>query len=203
MAGSDDRRTLDLIALTIKLLRTIRLDASDTLIFERAAAAGEWAVPGAFMFWDEDVSALAGRRRQAFRSGFLGLTSFGWSTLAVVVEATAAERDAAVASLAQFLIAEHGAPAPDAAEAAAIEEVAFAESLAQHPPQTLVALSRALTAGGEISEQFRTFHAADARQATAMPCSAGAFAVVEDEGETDVAPLDLAALVAAKAAPKP
>ena len=33
----------------MKLLRTIRLDPSDTFVFERAAEPGEWAVSGAFM----------------------------------------------------------------------------------------------------------------------------------------------------------
>ena len=32
----------------MKLLRTIRLDPSDTFVYARAAAPGEWAVPGAF-----------------------------------------------------------------------------------------------------------------------------------------------------------
>ena len=86
--------------MAVKLLRTIRLDASDTFVFERAAEPGEWAVPGGFMFWGADPRALAGRERQAFRAGFLGLDTFGWSTLAVVVEATEAEHEAAIAGLA-------------------------------------------------------------------------------------------------------
>ncbi len=61
-----------------------------------------------------------------------------------------------------------------------------------------------MTADGEISEQFRTFHAADARQATAMPCSAGAFAVVEDETvEAADDALDLASLIKAQDAAGP
>ena len=61
----------------MKLLRTIRLDASDTFVFERAAKPAEWAIPGGFMFADRDPRTLAGRDRQAFRAGFLGLGSFG------------------------------------------------------------------------------------------------------------------------------
>jgi hypothetical protein len=34
-----------------KLPRTLRLDPSDTLIYDPAAAPGEWAVPGGFAFW--------------------------------------------------------------------------------------------------------------------------------------------------------
>jgi hypothetical protein len=36
----------------LKLPRTIRLDPSDTFVFERAADPGEWAVSGAFVFGD-------------------------------------------------------------------------------------------------------------------------------------------------------
>ena len=54
----------------MKLLRTIRLDPSDTFVFERAAEPGEWAVSGAFMFWDDDPAALDGKARAAFRGGF-------------------------------------------------------------------------------------------------------------------------------------
>ena len=38
----------------MKLLRTIRLDPSDTFVFENAAEPGEWAVTGTFMFADDD-----------------------------------------------------------------------------------------------------------------------------------------------------
>ena len=189
--------------MTHKLLRTIRLDASDTFIFEQAAAPGEWAVSGTFMFWDRDLSALSGRERQAFRAGILGLASFGWSTLAVVVEATPEVRAAAVEALATHLMEVHGAPDIGAARAAAQEEIGFAENLAQHPLQTLVGLSRSINADCEISEQYRTFHAADAKQATAMPCSAGAFAVVEDETAESDDHFDMAAMVAAEASAKP
>src|SRR5215204_3025727 len=117
-----------------RLPRTLRLDPSDTMVFDRAAGPGEWAVPGGFAFWDEDPAALAGRRRQEFRAGFLGLGSFGWSTLVEVAEAAPGDRTAAVEALAARILAAHGAPGPDAARAAAEEEIAFAESLCGHPP---------------------------------------------------------------------
>ena len=107
------------------------------------------------------------------------------------------EREAALVALSTYLMAEQGAPTMDAARAAAEDEITFAASLAQHPVQTLVAVHRTLTADGEISEQFRTFHAADAKQATAQPCSAGAFAVVEDGEDADADDhFDLAGAVA-------
>jgi hypothetical protein len=191
---------------TTRLLRTIRLDPSDAFVFDPAAAPGEWAVPGAFMFWDGDPAALSGRARQAFRSGFLGLTSFGWSTLAVVVAARAEERAGAVESLARFLLERHGAPDLAAARGAAEDEIAFAESLARQPEQTLVALHRTLGPDGAVREQFRTFaRQAEAREAAAMPCSAGAFAIIEEAeataGEAAGEEVDLARLVAGDAAP--
>ena len=95
----------------MKLLRTIRLDPSDTFVFERAAEPGEWAVSGAFAFWDGDPDALEGKARTAFRSGFLGVESLGWSTLVQIVEASDDERARAlVETLAQQLIEHFGAP---------------------------------------------------------------------------------------------
>ena len=79
-----------------KLLRTIRLDPSDTFAFEKAAEPGEWAVPGSFLYYGEDIAALKGKAKVAFRSGWLGLDTFGWSTIAIVTEANAGERDDAV-----------------------------------------------------------------------------------------------------------
>src|ERR687894_20605 len=127
-----------------RLPRTLRLDPSDTVVFERAAEPGEWAVPGGFAFWDEDPAALTGRRRQEFRAGFLGLGSFGWSTLVEVAEAAPAERAAAVEALAARILQAYGAPGPEAARAAAEEEVAFAESLCGHPTGTVLALARSV-----------------------------------------------------------
>ncbi len=158
-----------------KLPRTLRLDASDRVVFERAAEPGEWAVPGGFCFWDDDPDALSGKRRQAFRAGFLGLASFGWSTLVEVAEASAAERDAAVAALAAHILERYGAPDPVAARAAAEEEVAFAASLCVHPVGTVLALSRVVE-DGAVRERFRTLHRREA-----MPV----FGLVSVEGEEE------------------
>src|SRR2546423_5306118 len=123
----------------MKLIRTIRLDPSDTFVFERAAEPGEWAVSGAFIFWNEDVAKLQGKARSAFRGAFLGVESLGWSTLVQIVEASQADRTGMVERLAQQLVAQFGAPDIAAARTAAGEEVAFAESLCNHPADTLIA----------------------------------------------------------------
>ena len=139
----------------MNLLRTIRLDPSDTFIFPAAAAPGEWAVSGSFVFADAEPSALEGKRLAAFRSGFLGVPSLGWSTLAQVVDADANDRLAAIELLAECLVRSFGAPDLDAARAAATEEIDFAASLCDHPPDTLIAVRR-VDEGGAIRELFRT-----------------------------------------------
>ena len=85
----------------MRLLRTIRLDPSDTFVFERAADPGEWAVSGAFAFWNDDAARLEGKARSAFRGAFLGVESLGWSTLVQIVEAGEADRAALVETLAR------------------------------------------------------------------------------------------------------
>ena len=141
--------------MDLKLPRTIRLDPSDEFVFSRAAAPGEWAVSGAFCFWNSDVAALSGKERQAFRSGLLGISSFGWSTLVVVTEATDAEREEAVERLARRLVTHLGAPDAETARAASEEELAFAASLCEHPVNTILAVHRTAEADG-IHERFRT-----------------------------------------------
>jgi Family of unknown function (DUF6505) len=138
----------------VKLLKTIRADPSDTFVFENAAEPGEWAVSGAFMFARQDTAALTGKARATFRAGFLGVGSFGWSTLVQIVSATEADRVAAVDMLATRLVSHLGAPSLETARLAAEEEVAFAASLCDHPEGMLIAMSRRHE-DGEIREMFR------------------------------------------------
>jgi hypothetical protein len=57
----------------VKLFRTIQLDASDSLVFEKPAEPAEWAVSGAFAFARDDPSNLRGKVRSAF--WYVGLSS--------------------------------------------------------------------------------------------------------------------------------
>lgn len=174
----------------LKLPRTIRLDPSDTFVFERAAEPGEWAVSGAFAFWNEDPAGLGQKQRVALRSGFLGIDSLGWSTLAVVTEATEADRQAMVERLAAQLFEKFGAPDVRAARLAAEEEITFAASLCDHPPQTLLAVQRSVESG-EIRERFRTLRpretAADAGDR--LHAHARAFTFHEVEGDAEPEPV--------------
>ncbi len=173
----------------MKLLRTIRLDPSDTFVFEHAAEPGEWAVSGAFVFWDADPSALEGKVRAAFRAGFLGVDSLGRSTLVQIVEARESDRAALVDLLARRLIEEFGAPGIAEARAAAEEEVAFAASLCNHPVDTLVAVHRSHE-GGEIRETFRTLRPRNGPK----PLRAFSFLEVEGEDQADEDAVDLVGL---------
>lgn len=138
-----------------RLLRTLRLDASDSVVFARAAEPGEWAVPGTFLFWGRVPESLSRKEAVAFRSGFLGIASFGHSTLAVVQNASPTERAEAVEQLAAQLVAQLGAPDLATARPAAEEEITLAESLcAEHGENTVIALHRRFE-GGAIHEQYR------------------------------------------------
>jgi hypothetical protein len=170
----------------VKLLRTIRLDASDTFVFEKAAEPGEWAVSGAFAFWNSNVPALEGKARSAFRGGFLGVASLGRSTLVQIVEASNDDRQAVAARLAQQLVAHFGAPTLEQARAAAEEEVAFAQSLCSQPRDTLVAVHRTFE-DGDVRETFRTLRP----RAGQKPARAFSFLEVEGEDEDLVETVDL------------
>lgn len=129
---------------------------------------------------------LTHKDRVALRSGFLGLSSFGWSTLCVVVEASPEERAQAVQQLATYLLEAHGAPSPEIAHMAAEEEIQFAQSLCQHPVQTILAVQRDIEDTGEIRERFRTLHARD-RSGDPDPLHANlrAFTMVEDKDDAE------------------
>jgi len=172
----------------MKALRTIRLDASDTFVFEHAAQPGEWAVSGAFVFASVDPSRLKGKARAAFRSGFLGIDTLGWSTLVEIVEATETERARAVDMLAERLVEHFGAPSLAIARVAAEEEIDFAVALADQPSGMLAAVSRT-TEGGSIRESFRLLQPAANR-----PARAYAFLQASGEDEEPAEEIDLASL---------
>jgi hypothetical protein len=173
----------------VKLLRTIRLDASDSFVFEKPAEPGEWAVSGAFAFAHGDPASLRGKARTAFRAGFLGLQSLGRSTLVQIVEAKEEDRRAVVELLAAQLVARFGAPDLATGRLAAEEETDFAASLCDHSPGVLVAVTRSHDSGA-IREVFRTLRPREGAGHTR------AFEFLETVGEDDVPTehLDLAGL---------
>jgi Family of unknown function (DUF6505) len=182
----------------VKLPRTIRLDPSDTLVFPAAADPGEWAVVGSFMFLDADPAALTGKHRVAFRSGFLGLASFGWSTLVVVTPALPDEVAQATDQLARRIRADLGAPDDAAALAAAREEIAFAASIcADLPTERLIAMHRFLDDDGHMREQFRTLTPREkTKGADGLHAHSRAFEFVEEMDDGPEERADLIGLMA-------
>jgi hypothetical protein len=164
----------------VKLLRTIALDPSDTFVFDVAAEPGDWAVSGAFRFCDRDPARLTGKDRSAFRSGFLGVQSWGWSTLVQVVGATEDDRRSVVELLTAQLVDRFGAPDLATARRAAKEEVAFAEQLCTHPVGSLIAVHRTAT-DSEIRESFRRLQLREGQGHS----KAFSFMEVEDDPEPD------------------
>jgi len=141
--------------MTLRLPRTIQLDASDRSVFDRAAEPGEWAVTGSFAFLDDPPDGGTRKRRQAFQHGFLGTGSFGWSTLVMVADASDAVMRSITDALAQHFVDRHGAPSLTAARQVAEREVAFAASLCDHPVGTLLTIFRQHGPDGVV-EQFAT-----------------------------------------------
>ncbi len=164
----------------MKLLRTIALDPSDTFVFDVAAEPGDWAVSGAFRFCDRDPAKLSGKHRSAFRSGFLGVKSWGWSTLAQIVPATEDDPRTLVELLAGQLIERFGAPDLATARLAAEEEVDFAQSLCTHPIGALIAVHRSAS-DGEVRESFRRLQLREGQRHG----KAFSFMEVEDDAEPD------------------
>jgi len=138
----------------VKFLRTVRLDDSDERVFERAAEPGEWAVPGSFAFIDVDPAALAGKALQAFRIGFLGTRSFGWSTLVEIVDIEDDDFQAVIDRLAARFMAACGAPHLAAALAQATEEAGQVAAMCDGTPHTLLAIERTLNDEG-VADRLR------------------------------------------------
>jgi hypothetical protein len=140
----------------MKFLRTIRLDATDERVYERAARPGEWAVPGGFAlsYSDIDPAALAGKHKQSLLHGFLGVESFGWSTLVSVAEITEEDYEEVVQRIARHFVERYGAPDLVAALPHARAEAEFAASLCTHPVNTVLTVEREVGPQG-IEERFK------------------------------------------------
>ncbi|MEL6375017.1 MAG: DUF6505 family protein [Pseudomonadota bacterium] len=162
----------------MKMLRTIRFDASDDHIYEVASPGEEWAISGGAAFTGIDAQALQGKVRQAFANGFLGLGSFGRSTFVSVGEATVAQRDEALAALAAHLRDAHHVPQAMAEQAARAELDDACALAAELPIHTVLTVRRVLADGGEIEEEFRTIAAP-----TGDKPHAQIWSVVPDEGD--------------------
>ena len=138
----------------MKFPRAVRLDESDAQVYVNPAVPGEWAVPGSFAFVDKDPAQLTGKDLQAFGHGFLGVDSFGWSTLVEVAEISNHEYERVIDRLAGHFVERYGAPDLATALPAAREEASFAASICEHDLHTLLMLERESGEEG-IVERFK------------------------------------------------
>ena len=139
----------------MKLARAIHFDESDTRVYAIPARTGEWCVSGGFEFSDWSEADLAGKARQAFANGWLGLETFGRVTFVAVTEAQEAEAETLARLLARHFVTHYGAPDEEAAMPAARAELEhMAELCAEAAPNTLLTVSRELTEAG-VREAFR------------------------------------------------
>lgn len=146
----------------MKLARSIRFDESDGNVFDHAAESGEWCVSGAFAFSDWTEDDLKGKKRQAFRNGWLSVESFGRSTFVATAEIEQSEMDGIAMALAAHFVRDYGAPGLDAALPVAEEELRHMADLCDaHAPNTLLVVERTLSDAG-VHEAFRVIQPAEA-----------------------------------------
>ncbi|WP_193139904.1 MULTISPECIES: DUF6505 family protein [unclassified Meridianimarinicoccus] len=139
----------------MKLARAIHFDDSDRNVFHTPARTGEWAVSGGFEFSNWSEADLAGKARQAFANGWLGIETFGRVTVVAVTQVEPAERTALEQCLAAHFVAYYGAPSVEAALPVAREELDHMAALCdEHPANTLLTVSRELTEAG-VRESYR------------------------------------------------
>lgn len=143
----------------MKLARAIHFDESDMNVFASPARTGEWCVSGGFEFSDWSEGDLAGKARQAFANGWLGLETGGRVTFVAVTAVEPAELATLTDMLAQHFVTYYGAPSVEAARPVAQDEIAhMAELCEDHDANTLLTVARELTPAG-VREAFRTIEA--------------------------------------------
>ena len=145
----------------MKFAKTIRFDKSDLNIFPLASEEGELAIVGTFNFYNLKQDDLKGKVKQAFSNGFMGCTTFGYSTLVSLVNIKEKELQQLKTNLGKFLIDNFGAPSQEMAEKAATEEINFMLDLCKnHEIGSLIILTRTWEDEG-IKEKFRNLPKAD------------------------------------------
>ena len=145
----------------MKFARTIRFDKSDLNIFPVAAEEGELALVGTFSFSNIQSQDLKGKVKQAFSNGFIGCSSFGYSTLVSLVKVNEDDLIKLKHNVGQYFMEHYGAPSKKIAEKAASEEINFMSDLCKdHELGSLLSVSREWSEEG-IKERFRTLPKAE------------------------------------------
>lgn len=143
----------------MKLARAIHFDESDQRVFHSPARTGEWCISGGFEFSDWSEADLSGKSKQAFANGWLGLETFGRVTFVAVTQIEPHERDALAQILAAHFVSHYAAPSVEAALPVATSELEqMADLCAEHDPNTLLTVIRALTEAG-VKESYSVIEA--------------------------------------------
>ncbi|MCB1385635.1 MAG: hypothetical protein KDJ80_06810 [Nitratireductor sp.] len=139
----------------MKLARAIHLDDSDRNVYHAPARTGEWCVSGGFEFSDWTQDDLAGKARQAFANGWLGVETFGRVTFVAITRIEPSEFNMLAQRLAAHFVDYYGAPAIEAALPVARDELAFMAGLCEeHDDNALLTVLRELDADG-VRESYR------------------------------------------------
>ena len=139
----------------MKFARVVRLDDTDENVFETAAEAGEWAIPGTFEFSNWTEAELEGKAKQAFSHGWLGLESFSRASVVAVAPITEAEQRHLTERLATYFVEAWGAPNLEAAWPVADEEIRhMGEMCSEQEQNALMVIERELTDTG-VKERLR------------------------------------------------
>lgn len=144
------------------LARAIHFDESDMNIFHSPARTGEWCISGGFEFSNWGEGDLAGKARQAFANGWLGIETFGRVSVVAVTQIEPVEMDALVLALAQHFVDVYGAPSVADAQGVARDELMqMADICDGQSANTLLLVSRELTDAG-VKESYRIVEPRDA-----------------------------------------
>ena len=107
------------------------------------------------------ILTAVGKIKQAFSNGFIGLPSFGYSTLVNIVNVKEEDLSYLRESLGKHFVINCGAPSKDIAEKAADDEINFMIDLCKsHELGSLLSVSREWSDEG-IKEKFRNLPKAD------------------------------------------
>ncbi len=146
----------------MKLARAIHFDESDTRVFASPARTGEWCISGGFEFSNWTEGDLAGKAKQAFSNGWLGLETGGRVTFVAVTEVETGEVETLAQMLAHHFVTYYGAPSAEAALPVAQDELAqMADLCEDHDPNTLLTVARELTEAG-VRESYRVIEPQEA-----------------------------------------
>ena len=139
-----------------KLPKVVRLDGSDIQVYESAANPGEIAVPGGFEFLEDSINKMHGKRLQGFLTGFLGIETFGRSTLVAITSIDSEEYQNAINQLSVNILSLFSTLDRSSALKAALDEIHYAESLCEYDEGTVLALEREFI-DKDIKERFKKF----------------------------------------------